>query len=144
MSREVFHTAITDVPEPFQRRDERRFLSGFSFGNTRFDASTFSSVILLMKHIGALTKSYRAPRLARPIEEEHRTMARRSRSTVADDASADVEERLAQLENLVTNQQRQLEVQLVRIAQLQADLDEIRGAWVRIKPPPVDPALRKA
>jgi hypothetical protein len=71
-------------------------------------------------------------------------MARRSRSTVADDASADVEERLAQLENLVTNQQRQLEVQLVRIAQLQADLDEIRGAWVRIKPPPVDPALRKA
>ena len=45
----------------------------------------------------------------------------------------DVQARLAALERTVETQTRELAVQLRRIAQLQADIDTIRGAKVRLK-----------
>ena len=49
----------------------------------------------------------------------------------------DVVARLAALEKSVEQHARELAVQLQRIAQLQADLDAVRGVWVQLKLPPV-------
>jgi hypothetical protein len=46
-----------------------------------------------------------------------------------------VHARLKKLERLVDTHDRALAIQLERIAQLQADLDAIRAAWLQTKPP---------
>jgi hypothetical protein len=53
-------------------------------------------------------------------------MAKNRRSAKA--TRPNVEARLAQLEQHVEAHQRELDVQLRRMAQIQADLDDIRGA----------------
>jgi hypothetical protein len=43
---------------------------------------------------------------------------------------------LRRVERQIENQQKQLDVQFTRIAQLQADIDLIRAAWTRVKSEP--------
>jgi hypothetical protein len=65
-------------------------------------------------------------------------MARPPASSPGDkDAQDAVHVRLVKLEEIVQAHERELAVQLQRIAQLQGDLDVIRHAWVRISSPPV-------
>ena len=47
-----------------------------------------------------------------------------------------LEDRIARLEQVVDEQQRELQIQFERISQLQADIDIIRGAWTKLKPAP--------
>lgn len=44
-----------------------------------------------------------------------------------------LEAQLGRLENAVDQHQHDLDIQLQRIAELQADLDAVRSAWVRAK-----------
>ena len=63
-------------------------------------------------------------------------MAGASRASAGKGVADAVLVRLADLEKTVQVHERALAVQLQRIAQLQADIDRIRGAWVELKPPP--------
>jgi hypothetical protein len=63
-----------------------------------------------------------------------RTAAKRARGD-------DIHARLAHLERTVETHARELAIQLERIAQLQADIDTVRGAWIKVKPPPLLPRL---
>ena len=57
-------------------------------------------------------------------------------------ANARLEDRIARLEQLLEEQQRELQIQFDRISQIQADIDIIRGAWARMTPSaePRDPS----
>jgi uncharacterized coiled-coil protein SlyX len=63
-------------------------------------------------------------------------MARNDPSTPASDRQriAALEEQITRLEKVVDRQQGDLDIQLQRIAQLQADLDAVRSAWATVKP----------
>jgi len=60
-------------------------------------------------------------------------MARSLATTGTGTGTDDVQARLAALERTVEVHTRELAVQLQRIAQLQADIDTIRGAKVQLK-----------
>ena len=45
-----------------------------------------------------------------------------------------IERELAEIRKLLEKHTHDLHIQLTRIAQLQGDLDVIRGAWTKIKP----------
>ena len=62
--------------------------------------------------------------------ERRITDARQQPGTVA------LEAEIVRLRKRIDQHDRDLDVQLQRIGQLQADLDAIRGAWMKTKPAP--------
>ena len=55
---------------------------------------------------------------------------------VAPDQPLATRDDIRRLERLIDELHRQQDVHFTRMAQLQADIDMIRGAWSKVKPPP--------